>query len=55
MDMENIDFNWGKTVVKSIWQGCVRTCACVCACVYDAAGALVIKKLNVQANNLETV
>lgn len=33
MDMENIDFNWGKTVVKSVWQGCVRACACVCGCV----------------------
>lgn len=35
MDMENIDFNWGKTVVKSVWQGCVRACACVCGCVRD--------------------
>lgn len=34
---------------------CARACMCVRACVYDTAGALVIKKLNVQVNNLEKV
>lgn len=41
MDMENIDFNWGKTQV------------CVCVCINNCVGAIIIT-LSGQVNNLKS-